>query len=158
MKTRAIHSVTALGLLGVMSLTVQGCSVNRALNGPAPVATERVRIGESRNTIISVLGSPKITDSKANCTPEMNVCRTDIHEFTDGYSGASKIRVLLYIAGDVFTLGLSELIFWPIELAAGDGARGRAIVTYGLDDISKTVLLTKADGTPWANAQPVVGR
>jgi hypothetical protein len=51
---------------------------------------------------------------------------------------------------------LAELLFWPIELAAGDGTKGRAIITYGMDDISKSVLLTKADGSPWEYSTPDV--
>jgi len=110
------------------------------------VAVDKVKPGETRNTVISVLGVPKSTESKKDS-------RTDIFEFTDGYSAGSKTRVILYIAGDVFTLGLSELLFWPIELVAGDGIQGRAIVSYGMDDIAKSVLLTKADGSPWAYDQ-----
>lgn len=73
----------------------------------------------------------------------------DIYEFVDGHSSGSKIRVVLYIAGDILTLGLSELLFWPIELAAGYGTSGRAIVTYGADDIANHILLTQANGSPW---------
>lgn len=142
-----LKSVFVLGLFGFISFTVQGCSVSRALNGPAPVAVEKVKVGENRNNIITVLGLPKNTESKTDS-------KTDMYEFTDGYSNGSKVRVIIYLAGDFFTLGLSELLFWPIELAAGDGTKGRAIVTYGLDDISKSVLLTKADGTQWKYATP----
>jgi len=133
----------------VMAAATQGCSISRALSGPPPVAVERVKIGEHRNTIISVLGIPKTTETKFDG-------KIDMHEFTDGFSGGSKVRVLLYMAGDFFTLGISELVFWPIELAAGEGTKGRAIVTYGLDDLSKNILITKADGTPWEYDAPSV--
>lgn len=141
MKNGVMKRVVVLGLLGV-SFIIQGCSISRALNGPPPLAVERVRVGERRNTIISVLGIPKVTESKIDS-------KTDIHEFTDGHSNGSKIRVILYIAGDFFTLGLAELIFWPIELAAGDGTKGRAIITYGVNDVSTNVQITKDDGTAW---------
>lgn len=149
MKNGLIRNVVMLGLIGVIGFTMQGCSIGRALSGPSPVAVDRVKIGESRNTIISVLGIPKASEPKPDG-------KTDMYEFTDGYSNVSKARVILYIAGDFFTLGLSELVFWPIELAAGDGIKGRAIVTYGMDDIARSVMLTKVDGTPWEYAAPDV--
>ena len=142
MKRRVLRMFVVLGLFGALGATIQGCSISRALSGPAPVAVERVRVGESRNSIVSTLGIPKNIEINSNS-------KTEIYEFTDGYSNGSKIRVILYMAGDLFTLGLSELVFWPIELAAGDGTQGRAIVSYGLDDIAKSVLLTKADGSAW---------
>lgn len=75
--------------------------------------------------------------------------RTEIFEFTSGLHEAPKARIVLYIAGDVFTLGLAELIFWPMELAVLDGSQGRAVVTYGQDNIVKLINVTKKDGTPW---------
>lgn len=145
MKRNVVNVMMELCIVALLGLTIQGCSISRALSGPAPVAVERVKVGECRNTIVSTLGIPKLTETKPDS-------KTEIYEFTDGYSNGSKTRVILYIAGDFFTLGLAELVFWPIELAAGDGTKGRAIVSYGLDDIAKSVLLTKADGTPWQYA------
>ena len=124
----------------------QGCSIGKALSGPPPIEMEKVVVGETRNNIINVIGIPKSTESRIDS-------KIDMHEFIDGFSGGSKVRVILYIAGDVFTAGLSELIFWPIELIADGGNKGRAIITYGLDDIAKSVLITQADGQyagkPW---------
>ena len=37
------------------------------------------------------------------------------YEYSDGPPGASKVRIILYVAADIFTAFLSELIFWPIE-------------------------------------------
>ena len=62
---------------------------------------------------------------------------------------ASKSRILLYIAGDVFTAGLSELVFWPLELAWLDGTEGRAVATYGSDNKVQIVKITTKDGKPW---------
>lgn len=134
----------------VVSLSsLQGCSIGRVFSSPPPVEVERVKVGESRNNIISVLGTPKTTETKPDS-------KMDIYEFVDGHSGASKLRAIIYIAGDFFTLGLSELLFWPIELATGNGTAGRAIVDYGMDDIAKSVLLTRADGKPWNYEAPAV--
>ncbi|GAB4296814.1 MAG: hypothetical protein Fur0034_06260 [Desulfuromonadia bacterium] len=132
-------------IIAGMLLLLNGCSVSRVFSGPDPVATEKVTVGQSRYSIISVLGVPRTSETK-------NDQKTDIYEFVDGYPAVSKVRAVFYIAGDIFTLGLAELLFWPIELAAGQGTAGRAIVTYGMDDVAKSILLTKADGSPWVHS------
>lgn len=129
-------------LVVFLCLFLQSCSIHRALSGPPSLEIEKVKIGAPRNKIISVLGLPKLTENK-------NDVKTDMHEFVYGFPMVSKIRVLLYIAGDVATLGLTELIFWPLEITVGQGIDGRAIVTYGPDDTAKSILLTKQDGSPW---------
>ena len=130
----------------LIAFVLSGCSISRVFSGPEPVAVEKVTVVQNRNSIISVLGIPKTSETK-------NDLKTDMHEFVDGFSGGSKVRAIVYIAGDFFTLGIAELVFWPIELAAGQGTAGRAIVTYGMDDVAKYVLLTKADGSPWVLAR-----
>jgi hypothetical protein len=66
-----------------------------------------------------------------------------------GTDVASKSRILLYIAGDVFTIGISELVFWPLELALLDGTEGRAVATYGSDNKDQIVKITTKYGKPW---------
>jgi hypothetical protein len=46
---------------------------------------------------------------------------------------ASKLRAILYLAGDVFTIGLAELIFWPLELTALKESTCTATATYDND-------------------------
>ena len=120
-----------------------GCSINRAATAPGPLAVDDVKVGKDRGSIISILGMPK--SAEVSATNE----RTDMHEFIDGYPGGSKARILLYIAGDLFTLGLAELIFWPLEVGALQGDEGRAVVTYDNKNIATNVVITKKDGTPW---------
>lgn len=122
-----------------------GCSIYKAATAPPPVALESVKVGANRINIVGAFGVPKSTENKADM-------RTDVYEFVDGSASGSKVRIILYIAGDLFTLGLSELVFWPLELGFGQGTDGRAVVTYGMDDIAKSVLLIKQDGTPWEMA------
>ena len=144
MKTKTIVIFLVFAIIALMMLS--GCSVARVFSSPPPVDVEKVKVGEQRNTIISVLGTPKTSEVKQDL-------RTDVYEFVDGHSSGSKVRAVLYIAGDFFTLGLAELLFWPIELAAGNGTAGRAIVDYGMDDIAKKILLTQSDGKPWEFAK-----
>lgn len=129
-------------LLAGLLVTLPGCSIYKAATAPPPVVLESVKAGASRNTIICALGVPKSTETRPNS-------KVDIHEFVNGSQKATKARIVLYIAGDVFTLGLAELVFWPLELVAGQGTAGRAVVTYGMDDIAQSVLLAKADGSRW---------
>jgi hypothetical protein len=134
--------LTTLMVLILTGVFAQGCSIYKTATTPPPVEVERVRVGADRTDVISVFGTPKlreVTDGQ----------RTDMFEFTSGYNQASKSRILLYIAGDVFTAGLSELVFWPLELAFLDGTEGRAVATYGADNKVQLVKNTKKDGKPW---------
>jgi hypothetical protein len=70
-----------------------------------------------------------------------------MYEYVNGSVGASKLRILPYLAGDVFTLGLAELIFWPAELAWGQGSEERAVASYDRDDRVRQIRITKRDGT-----------
>lgn len=120
----------------------QGCSIYYAAKAPGPVNVQEVQTGKDRSQIISVLGMPKSTET-------LNGERTDMHEFTSGYDPGSKLRILFYVAGDFFTLGLAELIFWPLEVAALQGDEGRAVIGYDQNNIAKTVLVTTKGGAPW---------
>lgn len=135
-------------LVLALAMTLPACSIYKAATAPPPIALENVKQGASRISIVGTLGVPKLTETKADA-------KIDVHEFVDGSNEATKARIVLYIAGDLFTIGLAELVFWPVELGFGQGTPGRAVVTYGMDDMAKSVLLTKADGSPWA-AEPAV--
>jgi hypothetical protein len=108
-------------------LTLSGCSVYYAANAPAPVEYKKVQVGTDKNEVLSILGVPKVTDNKGNQ-------KTETFEFVDGYSSASKARILLYLAGDVFTASLAEVIFWPLETAALKGDLCRGTVSYDNND------------------------
>jgi len=133
---------TMLLVLFLSGVSAQGCSIYKAATAPPPVEVERVRVGSDRTDVISVFGTPRLTEVTDGQ-------RTDMFEFISGLHQASKSRILLYIAGDFFTLGLSELVFWPLELAVLDGKEGRAVATYGSDNTVQTVKITTKDGKPW---------
>jgi hypothetical protein len=125
-----------------LAMALPGCSIYKAATAPAPLALENVRNGASRTTIVGTLGIPKMSEIKGDS-------KTDVYEFVNGSHEGTKARIVLYIAGDLFTAGLSEIVFWPMELGFGQGTAGRAVVTYGMDDIARSVLLARADGSPW---------
>lgn len=67
-------------------------------------------------------------------TDTKNNQKTDSFDFLDGYNSASKSRILLYLAGDVFTASLAELVFWPLEENIFDGQKCRGTVSYDNND------------------------
>lgn len=143
-----------MSIAGVAALA--GCSIYSAATAPAPIDYKHVEVGQSRSMVISTLGVPKYTDVQGDM-------KMDHFEFTSGYHPASKARVILYAAGDVFTLGAAELIFWPIELGAlqGDECRGTVdydasnhVIAYAINARSGEALWTSPPAT-LAAAQPM---
>ena len=132
---------SALVLL-VFSFAMQGCSVYLAATAPGPVAVEEVKVGSTRAEAVAVFGMP------VQSTVHQGIS-TDVFEFIDGNPSASKLRILLYIAGDLLTVYLTELVFWPMELEMFQGTEGRAVVKYGPDDVVQSVHVTRRDGSPW---------
>ena len=86
-----------------------GCSVYKAASQPGPADLTGIGAGTPRQIIISRLGAPKMIDTDATGHKQ------DIFEFSSGMHQASKGRVVLYLAADVFTLTLAELLLWPLE-------------------------------------------
>jgi len=129
------------GILTIV-MFLQGCSVYKAAHQEPPCPVEKVKVGCTRTEVMSILGSPKETEV-------VEGQRTEVYEFVDGLPGASKSRILLYLAGDVFTLGLAEFIFWPMEETLLDGREGRAVVVYSPDNVAEDVSVTKKNGSPW---------
>ena len=98
---------------------------------------------------MSVFGLPKTSDMVVSNE------RTDIYEFIDGNNEASKLRIIPYIGADFFTLGIAELVLWPMEIALLQGSEGRAVVTFDQDNKAKSVMVTRKDGTPWPSQKEV---
>ena len=127
----------------LMATAAQGCSIYKAATAPPSVAVDNVKVGSTRAEVMSVFGTPKSSD-----VVQSNE-RTDVYEFIDGNHGAAKMRIIPYIAADLYTAGLAELVLWPLELATMQGSEGRAVVTYDQENRAKTVMVTKKDGSPW---------
>jgi hypothetical protein len=127
----------------LMATAAQGCSIYKAATAPPSVPVDNVRAGSTRFEVMSVFGTPKSSD-----VAQSNE-RTDVYEFIDGNSDAAKLRIIPYIGADLFTIGLAELVLWPLELATMQGSEGRAVVTYDQENRAKAVLVTKKDGSPW---------
>jgi len=127
-----------------------GCSIYEAAHAPSPVDYKRVQVNATRAETISILGIPKLTDNKGNQ-------KVDTFEFLDGLHPASKGRIILYLAGDIFTAGLAELIFWPLEANAFDGKQCRGTVSYNTDDRVSSYNLLDSKGTAlWVSTGALV--
>ncbi|HEX8750919.1 MAG TPA: hypothetical protein VF732_07380 [Nitrospira sp.] len=133
----------------LITMTTPGCSIYKAATAPPPVAVDNVKVGSTRAEAMSVFGMPKNSDFTQSNE------RTDVYEFIDGNSDATKLRIIPYIGADFFTLGLAELVLWPMEVALLQGSEGRAVVTYDQDNKAKTVTVTKRDGTPWQTQKEI---
>lgn len=88
------------------------CATYTAVKIPGPTHDEDFAIGMHRSQVESILAASPASEYKDG---EGISARYD---YRDGPHQASKGRVVLYIAGDIFTIFLSELIFWPIEAYA----------------------------------------
>ena len=95
----------------LISLLLSGCSVVMEATRPDPVDLSQFPVGEERNRIIEQLGAPVVASMKEG----PNSC--DIYKlYTRGPGVATKAAIAVGEAtADVFTLGLSEVVFTPAE-------------------------------------------
>jgi len=120
-----------------------GCSISAMNQKPGPIAIESLKEHPHRGELISVFGSPVTSDTNQEGV------QTDYWSFIDGYHGATKLRALVYVAGCVFTLCLSELLFWPLEANTMIGMEGTAIATYDDNHVAQKVEIYDEEGQPW---------
>lgn len=101
-----------------------GCSVYKVLTQPGPADIKGIGPGTPRQELLSRFGAPMMvdTDNQGN--------KQDVFQFQSGLHHASKIRALPYLAADVFTLTLSELLLWPLEITAMEAATCNGTATY----------------------------
>lgn len=106
-----------VSLLLIISLMTSGCSVFMAASRSSYRGDINVvQIGVQRSVVIAELGQPDnfntlengVYDDRYNLDPEAHRTGTKI------------ATVIFYLAGDIFTLLLTELIFTPAELAFRD--------------------------------------
>ena len=100
------------------------CSIGAASRQPAPANLDGLGIGVPRQQVITQLGPPKFSDTDTQGKKQ------DSFEFQSGMHQGSKARIILYIAADLFTLGLAEFILWPLELSVMEAATCTAVAGY----------------------------
>lgn len=118
------------------------CSIYKAVTSPVSLPLERVHVGAQRSDVIAVLGAPTSIDLESRE-------RIETYNFVHGNTGASKLRIFPYVFADIFTIGLAELVLWPLEMTMPKLLEGQAVVVYTPEDVARTVTIRKRDGTPW---------
>lgn len=128
--------------LGVAAL-LMACSPVMEANRPDPVDMSQFVVGEKRLTVLAAIGAPTATTKDGD-----NSC--DIYKlYTEGHSAAGKGAIAVGEAvADVFTLGLTEVIFTPAEGATQD-SKHTVIFCYSPDD--KLVSVNQSEGTAGAD-------
>jgi hypothetical protein len=86
------------------------------------------------------LGAPKFSDTDTQGKKQ------DTFEFQSGFHQGTKLRAIFYLAADVFTLTLAELILWPMELTLMERATCNGLATYDLDQKVETWKVSKTGG------------
>jgi hypothetical protein len=119
-----MKALPALLILTFFVLTQVACSVSAALKQPTRANIEGIGPGTPRTEVITRVGVPKLTETSPDGKKE------DHFEFQSGFHGASKLRAIPYLAADIFTLGLAEIILWPIELTLMKDATCNGFATY----------------------------
>ncbi len=101
-----------------------GCSIYQAAMQSGPADLSGIGLGTPRVEMIARLGAPKMvdTDNKGH--------KQDYFQFQSGLHESSKTRVILYVAADLLTLALAELLLWPLESYMFTSATCVGIATY----------------------------
>ena len=133
---RLIVALTLCSFLFVQN----ACSVYKASTQPPPADLQGIGVGTPRQEIIMRLGAPKFSDTDAQGK------KLDSFEFQSGLHSGSKARIILYLAGDLVTLCLAEIIFWPIEMTVMESATCNAYATYDQSQKVETWKVSKKDG------------
>ncbi len=79
-----------------------------------PTDDREVQIGMHRSEVEAIVRNSAVAQFQV-----MNQVEAT-YEYADGPPAWSKLRALLYAAGDFFTFFATELVFWPIELYADE--------------------------------------
>jgi hypothetical protein len=117
-----------------------GCSVYKAATQPPPADLNGLGIGSPCQEVILRLGAPKFSDT------DQQGRKHDTFEFESGLHSWSKARIILYLAADVFTLTLAELILWPMEMTVLERAKCSAFVTYDTSQKVEIWKVSQKDG------------
>ncbi len=99
-------------LSGLLLAGQTGCAAYYAGKMPGPVADEQVVVGMNRAQVETLIGVGPVSQYAEGDGTAIR------YEYSDGVPGGAKVRILPYVAADIFSAFLSEIIFWPIEVHA----------------------------------------
>jgi hypothetical protein len=134
------QSIIGIVLVAALGFSGTACSIYKAASQPGPANLTGMSVGTPRAQLIAQLGAPKFSDMDSQNRKQ------DVFEFDSGMNQAAKARIIPYLAADLFTLGLAELILWPAELTVMERAKCLATVTYDTAEKVDTWNVTKKDG------------
>lgn len=134
-----MNRFTTAALLVLLVFLQSACSVYWALKQPAPMDLEGIGVGTSRQQLLARLGPPHFSETDAQGRKQ------DVFEFHSGMHPASKLRAIPYLAADVFTLALAELVLWPLEMTVMKDATCNAVATYDASQITDSWVVNKVN-------------
>ena len=111
-----------------------------------PVNLSHIVVGDSRASVMNQIGSPISSAEQGEDT-------CDVYQLcTRGPGNAGKGAIAAgELIADVFTFGLSELIFTPVESATRNCPRSEVLACYDHDNKLTSISETEAPSSP---AQP----
>jgi hypothetical protein len=128
---------SAMGVLGLAAaltaLAHVGCAQYMVIRQDGPLDRSVLVAGVERSRIVGTLGRPFWSPTLISYERQGGGRMTDTYMYTDGGDrnrvGWKALRVVLYTAGDVITILLSQILWIPIELAF-HGTDYTAVVKY----------------------------
>jgi hypothetical protein len=140
----------------LLAFCLAGCGPVLEATRDTPVNLDKVAVGESRVNVMADLGAPVSTVKNGS-----NDC--DVYKLcTEGPGDVGKGAIAAgEVVADIFTLGLTELIFTPVE-AATRGCLHTVMACYGPDNKLASISVSEQPatdgGTPTqAAAKPPAG-
>jgi hypothetical protein len=132
--------LASITLVGTILVLCSGCATYVAVNMPGPAKDNEVAVGMHRQDVERTLG---VGSSSQYDNSGLTTVR---YEYADGPPQGSKTRAIVYVAGDVFTVFLSELIFWPIELYADKQIQRVGSAQYDHENLLVAWEVSRASG------------
>ena len=111
-------------LFAAFSLATSGCAAIQAVRTPGPTPERNIEAGMHRTEVEAILR----TGASAYRDPDGTIRAR--YEYVDGPHQATKIRAVVWLAADVFTLFLSEILLWPIEMVVASDAERSADAVF----------------------------
>lgn len=125
--------------ISLLFLLLCGCSPVMEANRPDPVDIRQFVIGENRAKILAALGSPLATNKEDGNSCELYKL------YTRGPDGAGKGAIAAgEVVADVLTLGLTEIIFTPVEVGTKNTKHA---VTFCYDKANALVSINEAESS-----------
>jgi hypothetical protein len=133
----------SIGIL-TLALALDACSPVMEANRPDPIDIKQFVLGENKTKVLMAIGSPLAT-TKEKGTDDDSEKSCDLYKlYTKGPDGVGKGAIAAgEIVADVLTLGLTEIVFTPVEAGTKNT---KHTVTFCYDDDNKLVSIDQAEG------------